>query len=295
MTDFYQPADVVTREALTWLDSNERPKDAPFMLFLHYMDTHDPFMDHARPGVGYARVRLENPDPAKFLEPMRSAYDSDIEYLDEHLGVLFDGLRQRGLYGDAVILFTADHGEEFYDHKGWWHGQTLFDELIRVPAILKLPKEEKAGAVNAGFARHIDVAPTLLHFAGATPDPAMPGKSVFTPNGEFANQDVGFVYAENDFENNVLQSIQSRECKVIHANSDNPRGHAPVEVYDLARDSKELTNIAGRNNPCEAELDPLLEQMNAFTKGNAAEPVAASRISTEQEDQLRGLGYLGNE
>jgi arylsulfatase A-like enzyme len=295
VTDFYQPADVVTREALTWLDGDERPRDAPFMLFLHYMDTHDPFMDHARPGVGYARVRLENPDPAKFLEPMRNAYDSDIEYLDQYLGVLFDGLRQRGLYDDAVILFTADHGEEFYDHKGWWHGQTLFDELIRVPAILKLPKEEKAGAVNAGFARHIDVAPTLLQFVGATPDPAMPGKSIFAPGGGFANQDIGFVYAENDFENNVLQSIQSRECKVIHANSDNPRGHAPVEVYDLAKDPKELTNIAGQNNPCEAELDPLLEEMSAFTKGNAAEPVAASHISTEQEDQLRGLGYLGNE
>ena len=295
VTDFYQPAEVVTREALKWVDSEERPKDAPFMLFLHYMDTHDPFMDHNHPGTGYARVRLGNPDPAKYLDPMRNAYDSDIEYLDEHIGVLLDGLRRRGLYEDAVILFTSDHGEEFYDHKGWWHGQTLFDELIRVPALLKLPKEEKAGIVNAHFARHIDIAPTLLQLAGARPDAAMPGKSVLAAGGGFANQDVDFVYADNDFENNVLQSVRTRECKVIHANQDNPRGHTPVEVYDLTKDPKELNNLAGQGSPCQSELDPLIGKTIAFTKGNAAEPAAASHISTEQADQLRGLGYLGKE
>jgi len=295
VTDFYQPADVVTREALTWLDSDQRPKDAPFMLFLHYMDTHDPFMDHARPGVGYARVRLENPDPAKFLIPMRTAYDSEIEYLDRYIGVLLDGLRQRGIYGDAVILFTSDHGEEFYDHKGWWHGQTLFDELIRVPAILKLPNEQKAGVVDAGFARHVDIAPMLLQFAGAKPDAAMPGKSVFTSNGDFANNDIGFVYAENDFENNVMQGIRSRECKLIRANPDNPRGHAPVEAYDVMKDPRELNNLAGENNPCETGLLPVLDQMIVSAKEGVAEPRSVSHIPTEQADQLRGLGYLGNE
>jgi arylsulfatase A-like enzyme len=238
---------------------------------------------------------MRNPDPATFLDPMRRAYDSEIEHLDQHLGVLFDGLRQRGLYDNAVILFTADHGEEFQDHKGWWHGQTVFDEIIRVPALLKLPKGDKAGTVNADFARHIDIAPTLLSFAGAKPAPAMPGKSLFAGSGAFANQDIPFVYAENDFENNILQTVRTRECKVIHANADNPRSRAPVEAYNVGKDPKEQTNLAGQNNSCETELDPMIGKMVNFIKGNAAEPKTTSHISSEQSDQLRGLGYLGNE
>jgi arylsulfatase len=293
--DFYQPAETVTEEALKWLDGDQRPKDAPFFLFLHYMDPHDPFMDHHHPGVGYARVRMENPDPDKYLEPMRAAYLSEVEYMDQYIGVLIAGLRQRGLYDDAVIVFTADHGEEFYDHGGWWHGQTLFDELIRVPLLLKFPRPAKAGAVNTDFARHIDLGPTLLGFAGAKPDAAMPGKSLVAEGGAFTNKDIGFVYAENDFENNILQSARTRDAKVIHANPDNPRGRAPVEYYDLAKDPSERTNLAGTGIPRETALSKLIGDMLGFIQGHAAEPRNAAAISSEQRDQLQGLGYLGAE
>lgn len=294
VTDFYQPAEVVTREALGWLDGPEHPKDAPFFLFLHYMDPHDPFMDHKHPGVGYARARNQNPDPKTFLTPMRDAYDSEIEYLDQHLAVLFDGLKQRGVFNDALVLFTADHGEEFQDHNGWWHGQTLFDELIHVPALLKLPKGDKAGTVNTDFARHIDIGPTLLHFAGAKPDAAMQGKSLLADDGSFTNKDISRVYAENDFENNVMQSLRTRECKVIKANQDNPRSRAPLEVYDVGKDAKEQTNLAGQNVTCEKDLLPLLNQMIDYVRGKTAEPKETKGMSSEQVEQLKGLGYLGN-
>ena len=295
ITDFYQPAEVVTRTVLEWIDSAERPKDAPFFLFVHYMDTHDPFMDYSRPGIGYARVRLGNPDPGQYLEPMKQAYISDIEHLDTHLGLLLDGLRQRGLYDDAVVMFTADHGEEFYDHKGWWHGQTLFDELIRVPLLLKLPKQDKAGTVNSDFARHVDIGPTLLHFAGAKPDPKMPGRAVIGADGAFTNKDIGFVYAENDFENNVMQSARTRDAKIIRANADNPRGHQPCEFYRLDQDPLERTPLECGAETGHAPLAELLDNMLAFTKGNTAEPSVAPRISDEQREQLKGLGYLGSE
>lgn len=63
----------------------------------------------------------------------------DIECLDTHLTALFDGFKERGLCGGALIVFTADHGEEFYDHEGWWHGFTLYGEMSHVPIMLKLP------------------------------------------------------------------------------------------------------------------------------------------------------------
>jgi len=292
VTDFYQPAEAVTQEALDWLDGPERPKDAPFLLFLHYMEPHDPFMDHDRPGVGFARVRMGNPDPDKFREPMIKAYNSEIEHMDVHLGALFDGLRARGLYDDTIIVWTADHGEEFYDHGGWWHGQTLFDELVHVPLTVKFPEGRFAGTKNAGFARHIDIAPTLIQFAGADPPGTMPGKSLFDGAGEFANADIGFVYAENDFENNILESVRTHDRKIITANEGNPRNHAPVECYNVAKDPLEHENLAGKEGAGCEDLAKLLAEMYEYVIGNAAEPVMAEGVSKEIKEQLEGLGYL---
>ncbi|MFO7976371.1 MAG: sulfatase-like hydrolase/transferase, partial [Candidatus Hydrogenedentota bacterium] len=220
VTRFYQPAEVVTREALAWLDSPERPADAPFILFMHYMDPHDPFMNHDNPGEGYARVQIEHPNPDEYLEKMRHAYYTEIEYMDAHIGAFIEELRERGLYEDSVIIFTADHGEEFYDHEGWWHGQTLYDEVVHVPLMLHLPGGAMAGKVNANFARHIDIAPTMLSLAGLQKPEEMPGMALVA-EGVFKNDFTGQVYAENDLEGIVLQALRTRTEKLILANEGN--------------------------------------------------------------------------
>ena len=288
VTNFYQPAEAVTRHALEWIDSDARPTDTPFFLFAHYMDPHDPFMDHDDPGVGYARNIIGEPETDELREPMVKAYNSDIEHMDTHIGVLLDGLRERNLYDDTLIVFVADHGEEFFDHKGWWHGQTLFDELTHVPLIVHLPGGTHAGAANDQFARHIDVAPTFLHFARLKPDAAMSGQSLFNDQGP-ANTGVEFVYAENDFENNILQAVRTADKKVIHANEDNPRGRAPVECYDLKGDPLEQNNLA-ESGACVGELGTLIEDMMVSIESGAAEPVLGDQSDTQE--QLKALGYL---
>lgn len=293
ITDFYQPAEVVTRTALDWLDSPQRPQGSPFFLFLHYMETHDPFMDWEQPGIGYGRVRMHHPDPQKYLEPMKKAYASEIEHLDRHLGDLFTGLRQRGLYHNALIVFVSDHGEEFYDHGGWWHGQTLYDELLHVPLVIKLPGNTAGGTSVAHLARHTDVAPTVLAFAGIEQPAAMCGRPLLTPDGAPASTDVLYTYAANDLEGNILQAVRSTEVKLIRANPDNPRNLAPAEFYDLRQDPKEKNNLAGQNDPSEANLQKVLDDMQAFIKLNAAEPVLLQGTPKELKEQLEALGYLG--
>jgi len=294
VTEFYQPADVVTHDALAWLDAGAVPEGTPFYLFLHYMDPHDPFMDHDKPGVGYARARMGDPDP-KMAEPMKKAYNDDIEYMDKYLGELFQGLRDRGLYDDALIVFTADHGEEFYDHQGWWHGQTLFDELMHVPLIVKLPANGRAGETNAHFARHIVIPATFLEYAGLEKPAAMPGKPLVDRSGNDVNADTAYVYAEVDFEGNDLQAVRTTSAKIVHANEDNPRGFAPVAFYDLATDPGEQTNIAGGENPRkndEEELDRLLNDMGLHIRENAAEPALGKDAAGDTRKQLEALGYL---
>ncbi len=294
VTDFYQPAESVTATALHWLDSGERPAAAPFYLYLHYMDTHDPFMDHDSPGVGYARARMENPDPEKWLEPMRRAYVSEIEHLDRHLGALFAGLRERGLYDNTVIVFTADHGEEFFDHSGWWHGQTLYEEQLRVPLIVKLPNSEHGGADNMHLARLIDVPPTLLHLAGLPPGAAMAGQSLYDKSGLFTNADIVYSYAENDFEGNVQSAVRTRERAQIHANPENPRGVEPVELYDMLSDPAQQNNLANlpEHAPEQERLRGVIEQYHRMILENAPEPSGPSEIDPHLQQQLEALGYM---
>jgi len=288
VTRYYQPAEVVTSLALEWLDSAESPDDTPFMLFLHYMDPHDPFMNHNNPGEGYARAGLENPDAETFLAPMREAYLSEIEHLDAQLGVLFDGLRERGLYGDSVILFVADHGEEFYEHNGWWHGQTLYDEVLHVPLILKLPGGAAGGTVNTEFVRHIDVAPTLLDAANLQKGGDMRGAPLM--RGEI----VDYVYSSNDLEGIALQSVRMREDKLIKANEGNHRKLKPLEYYDLVNDPLEKSDALADNLPRSEELERLMESMQTSILEGSAEPSIVSDISSDVQDQLDALGYGGD-
>lgn len=291
--DFYQPAESVTRHALAWIDGPDRPQDAAFLLFLHYMDPHDPFMDWQRPGVGYARAQLGDPDPDPYRDLMRDAYDQEIAHFDEHVGAYLDALRERGLYDDALIIITADHGEEFYDHQGWWHGQTLYDEVLHVPMIIKLPGGMLGGAVNESFARLIDLPVTMLSWAGAPVPEDMAGRTLVGPDGRFGNAETAFVYAENDFENNVLQAVRTFDAKLIHANPDNPRHTPPVAFFDLLVDDAEQENRTGGGDPREIDLERVMTEMQAFIEDRAAEPVLMEGIPDELREQLEAIGYGG--
>lgn len=292
--DFYQPAEDVSRIALDWIDRNTVPDGVPFYLYLHYMDTHDPFMDHNNPGTGYARASLGNQVDPVLEAPMRNAYITEIEYMDRHIAALFDGLKERGLYDNTLIVLTADHGEEFYDHEGCWHGYTLYDEMVHVPILLKLPEGRYAGTRNDGLARHIDLAPTILQFAGLPKGAQMPGQALFNEAGEFSNGGILYSYAENDFEGNVLQAVRSRDMKLIHANPDNISRLDPVELFDLSYDPKEKDNLADSPPFQErrTELEQVLEQYRKVVRENTAEPLGEADISNELRQQLESLGYL---
>ena len=295
ISDFYQPAEAVTQIALDWCDSKTAPEGMPFYLYLHYMDPHDPFMDHTQSGVGYARARLGDPDPEQYEELMREAYCTEIEYMDVHLGALFEGLKARGLWENTAIVFVSDHGEEFYDHGGWWHGQTLFDELIHVPILLKLPNGAHAGERVTGLARHIDIAPSFLHLAGVEQGASMSGQPLYdTRIDAFTTGITAYNYAENDFEGNVLQAVRTKTMKLIHANEDNPREQPPVALYELEGDPAEKENVAGAQEQAEMleQLEGVLQDYQKVIRENAAEPAGEVTVDSDLADQLESIGYL---
>jgi len=236
-SNYYQDAEVLGRAVTAWLD--EKPPE-PFFLLIHYMDPHDPYFEMPYNGHGVARVN--NPNPAgSQAQALRKLYDDDVAYLDDHLAKLLGQLDERGLYKKSVVALVADHGEEFQEHGGWWHGTTLYEEQLRVPLIIKRGNESRPGTSDQRPARTLDVAPTLMASAGVRIPREFSGRNLFSEAPRSSGEGV---FAEEELEGNVLQSLRLGDWKIITANADNPRGLQPVELYHLGDDPLEQKNLA---------------------------------------------------
>jgi arylsulfatase A-like enzyme len=283
---YYQPAEVVTDRVLSWLEG-VRPEER-FFLYAHYMDPHDPYMVHPFDGVGYARVKYPNP-PADMAARFSELYDGEIAYLDEHIGRLIDGLRSRGLYESTLIVLTSDHGEEFHEHGGWWHGTTLYDEQIAVPLIVKPVGAVARGQAVPGMATSLDIVPTIAAATGASPAGPVQGQPL--PFTTAVPIDRAQVFAEEDFEGNVLQAVRTAEWKLMTANAGNPRGLAEVELYEVAADPRERENLAAGRGPQVEEMRAALGRSVLEARSQEGQG-AETEIDSVTKDRLKALGYL---
>ena len=285
--NYYQPAEVVTDTAIHWLDSPPA-QQGPFFLFLHYMDPHDPYFVHPFDGEGYARVANPNP-PADVAAKYRGLYDGEIAYLDQHLGRLFADLKRRGLWDRTLIVLTGDHGEEFQEHGGWWHGTTLYDEQTHIPLLVKPPKGGASGAVVDALAMHIDIAPTIIHAAALPVPPTMQGHPL--PLDGSAAPARELVFAEEDLEGNVLQSLRTKTSKIMTANPGNPRGLPTDSLFDLAKDPGEKHNLAGSEPAQLEEMRAALGRSYLEAKAHAG-ATGQTEVDSVTKDRLKALGYL---
>lgn len=251
--NFYQDADVVDRHVEAWLGS--KPPQ-PFFLLVHYMDPHDPYFEMPYNGCGVARVSTPNP-PGSEAQALHELYKTNVRYHDAFLDKLLTRLQASGLYDRSVIALTADHGEEFYEHGGWWHGTTLYEEQLHVPLKIKRAGEPNAGTRRADLARTLDIAPTVMAAAGLPLAPSYQGVDLFAATVEEP------LLAEEDLEGNRLTSFRDGDWKLIVANPGNPRGLAPQELYDLANDPREQTNLAAKESGRVAEMAAQMTEMKA--------------------------------
>jgi arylsulfatase A-like enzyme len=158
----------VVDAALRFLDAR---RGFPTFLYVHTMDPHVPYAPpapfdrryepHPTPDHPAVDPRSDYKEP-KDRERMIAQYDGDVAYGDQEFGRFVRELRARGLYDRALIVFTADHGEEFLDHGQWTHGKSVFDELIHVPLVVKFPGHEGAGTRVAQQVQLVDIVPTVL-------------------------------------------------------------------------------------------------------------------------------------
>ncbi len=283
---YYQDAQVVNQLAFDWL---EDVKASRFFLFLHYMDPHDPYFTHPYNGEGVARVSTPKPNPDQAGE-IEKLYDGEVSYLDHHFGKLIDFLKEAGLYDNTLILLTADHGEEFFEHGGWWHGLTLYDEQIYIPLIIKYPKGQNRGIIKNEIVRTLDIAPTILDYVNSQVPQTMQGTSLLREYHLRSPQDQR-VFSEENHENNILQSVRSDTWKFIRANQNNPRGLSPQELYNIAEDPEEKNNRAASKRDKAGQLEAEINSYLDFAKGKSAREKVGT-IDQTTEDRLRALGYV---
>lgn len=284
--NYYQPADVVSKHGLDWLAARDTQR--PFFLFLHYMEPHDPYFVHPYNGEAYARVANPNPDPS-LADKYRAAYDGAIKFLDDELAKLFAELQKQGVYDESLVVLTADHGEEFHEHGGWWHGTTLYDEQLAVPLLIKGPKGGASGIVNDHVVSSLDIAPTIIATAGIAVPKSMAGKALGLGADAAAPRDHSF--AESELEGNSLQAYRSGGMKVIHANAGNPRGLPEHQLFDVGSDPGEQKDLISTQTEVANKLTADMSTVQSHAESIAVQSTGTS-IDAASEERLRALGYV---
>jgi arylsulfatase A-like enzyme len=241
-------ADVVDT-ALGWLRSR---LGLPSFLYLHTMDPHVPYLPpppfdrryEPSPREGHLGVdpRTDYNEPTD-RDRLIAQYDGEIAYGDQEFGRFLDELKRLGLYDRALIVFVADHGEEFLDHGKWLHGRSVFDELIRVPLIVKFPEKRDAGRRVPNQVQLVDILPTVLsHFQlPIPPSPIIVGQPLqkVVAGGAPAPP----ALSEISHRGIVAHSIRSRRVKYIQSFSPEEQEF----YFDLIADPGEQDNRIDEN------------------------------------------------
>jgi arylsulfatase A-like enzyme/Tfp pilus assembly protein PilF len=262
-------ADRTTDAALRWLEAAPPPgaPPAPFFLWVHYFDPHAPYEA-----------------PAAFMAGGATPYDGEIAFVDAELGRLLRRVEEGAKDRPTFVLVTADHGESLGEHGEDTHGIFVYDSTIRVPFLLAGPGVP-AGGVARTVARGIDVAPTLLDYAGLAAK-GMEGRSLRRATaGETLPDEPAYaesLHSQLQYGWAPLHAWRTAEHKLIEA----PR----VELYDLAADPAEARDLSAREASRVGDMRRALQRAMATTTPNAAQAV-----DPETAERLAALGYVGTE
>jgi len=259
-TSLERPGPATIERALTFVDAH---RSGGFFLFVHLYEPHTPYAA-----------------PERFSTRGASAYDREVAAADEAVGVLLEGLAARG-FDRPLVAVTSDHGEGLGDHGEDEHGLLLYTEALRVPLLLARPDGTGAGTQVSTTVRHIDIAPTLLEMIGLDP-----GHTDGATLREAATSGSRVAYSETWYPRihlgwSELASAVEGQWHFI--------GGPKPELYNLEADAGESVNLsADPTRPGAAMARYLQEQRKS------ASPESRGQTSSEAEERLRALGYLGS-
>jgi arylsulfatase A-like enzyme len=278
----------------------DRLGDRPFFLFLHFYDPHwhyapppetlglfEPSYAGKVTGMwgDFSKLDRASLKPAD-LAHILALYDGEIRYTDDHLKRILTHLAQRGLDRGTLVLVTSDHGEEFLEHGSWEHQKTLYEEVVRIPLMVAGP--DVAPRREPQQASLLDVAPTLLSWAGLSVPSHARGRSLLSPLPERE------AYGETDHTNDGTRKLFVRagqgRGKTILSLRREDLSVAREEWYDLATDPGETANRPPREDAAAVLVRRAVDHWKQARDQGAGAP--AVQLTAEQRERLRALGYV---
>ncbi len=299
-------AGVLSERALALVDRVSA--DAPLFLWVHYTEPHWPYRPpaHMQPGPEgdacrdlLARVdagevkRLElqydvGGVAAGALDSCRVLYQAEVAHVDQAIGALFDGLRTRGRWDDAIVVLTADHGENFGEGGSFYqHGANIYDASLRIPLVIAGPGIP-AGVERAPF-RLEDIPPTLLGMLGVPPDARPPAdgadRSARLRGERPVDEDI-VALARSGPPEPRERAARTGRFKLVDRRT--PGGGLERLLIDLEADPQETRDASAEHPEVAARLAATLDAWIAEVEGTQALP----DLDADQRERLRELGYL---
>jgi choline-sulfatase len=262
----------VVDHAETWFTKHPT---GPHFVWIHLYDPHDPY---------------EPPPP--FSEKYKDhLYDGEIAYADSAVAHWIAFLKKAGVYDNAIIMVTGDHGEGLGEHGEETHGLFLYDSTLHIPLLLKMPAAANHGTVINAQVRTTDILPTILSVTGVAAPPELNGESLLPllANQLMANQSTPStreLFGETDYPLRwgwaPLRAVRTENAKFIKA----PR----PELYDLKADPRELKNLY---LPASSKFESMQQNMQTeMSKWEAKlpPPTAAAKAEENLPDPKDKIG-----
>lgn len=297
----YLPASALTAKAVRFL--HQYLVARPWFLWLHYMDVHDPYRPPRRHVARFRsakRPKLSDralwqkalSQPGEISENERQylidLYDAEINFADEQIGRLLMRLQRMGSLDSTLIIVTADHGEAFGEHGQFSHRFELYDELLRVPLLMRLPlgkvsdRSLAAGQVVTAQVRLLDLAPTILDLLDLDSGPFEGASLMSLIEGHDETPRMAISETQPDAGLYAIRQVGWKLILNVHTGT--------VEMYDLRRDPRETINCANTTpliaSKLEAQLRSHVQRIGASP---SPQPDIVDHLTLAR---LRALGYV---
>lgn len=302
----YDDISEMTSRARQWIDDGS----TPFFLYLQPMNVHGPYRvprRHAKALLGRVpsslfeffggfeakimrgQIELRREFSDERHRSLIDQYDVAVRYTFDELGKLLSHMQKRGVYDDALIVITSDHGEELFDHGGFNHGYTLHREVLNVPLYIKLPGQKTARSVKH-WVSLMDVFPTVVDALGFEVPPKLDGRSLLPLlRGEELHDEQKMAHVTTWQKRCTGEALAWGRYKLVDVEESYEWPHGAVQLFDLQEDPFERENIAVQHpdlvEKYRRELSGMLE---TYEKGGSR---AKSVLHEMDARRLKALGY----
>jgi len=306
----YRRAEDINREVFSLLDDVNK-KNERFFLFINYMDAHGPYMpptpyDKLFPGkdetfspsdfnaLEEQVMSLKRKITDKERQHLESQYDGGIAYMDFHIGALISRLKETGLYDNTLFIVTSDHGEAFGEKDLMQHGNSVYQNQVYVPLVIKYPGISRQEVVDT-FVSAVDIMPTVLDTLGYEIPENIQGTSLL----KLEQGDDRIVISESfSTRKNISWSrrfyrieraVFSGDMKLISSTA------GKHELYNISTDPEENENLYSKDAAVGVGLKGRLDQWLATVKDESPSETGVgshNQLDKDALDRLKALGYI---